>query len=291
MEEMRQDAKPVNFGLMFGSSARTFVNAVLETRWTEQQCDDYIESNNLYDLKDQIIARNPRDTPVFWKYLTCASDIRNKFFNTYKGLKERIDRERVFAYQHGYVRSWHGQVRRIPELFIMDHTDAGRPSGDDNSLYSRVIGNLQNIASNTSIQNFEASIVMPAIIELHMWFHENKMKSFIWNSVHDSIDLCIYRPELDIVAAKIKEVCTDSKIYKNLGLFKDWGLNMDIDMMVADLTDPNEYYKGGKKYKFKDDVEVTPSTKIKIDPKLREMEEAWFPKKKVPTRKVRSQKS
>jgi len=266
-EGMRQDSKTVNFGFTFGASARTFANTSLDLKWTEERCDDYIAANKLGDLKDNIIARNPRDTPKMWKVLTCATDIRNKFFKTYTGLLKRIEREKKFAFDHGYVRSWHGPCRRIPELFLMDHNEAGRATGDDTLLYSRLVGNLQNVAANTSIQNFEACTVMPAIVELHEWLRTAgpggaPMRSYIWNSVHDSIDLVIHREELDQVAVKVYEVCTRMyAVYQ--------GLPQDVEMVVADLL-KGDYYKGGKKYKFHKGVDDASDTNVKVSQGVRD---------------------
>ena len=235
--------------MLFGASAKTFAQTSLETTWTEAQCEEYIDFNKLWDLKDQVISRNQRESPQMWKLITCATDIRNKFFKTYAGLMSRIERERVFAYEHGYVRSWHGACRRIPELFLMDHSSKGRSTGDDNILYSRMIGNLQNICANTAIQNLEACSIFPAMTEIHNWFKENNMKSFFFNSVHDSADLCLHRSEVDVVMAKVYEVFT-----RRLSLFDDVPklvyMPLDIDAVIGDIT-KGDYYKAGTKYKFK----------------------------------------
>ena len=239
--KMRQDAKSINFGYIFGMTASTFATRTLEVDWTEEQADKYIKENNLRGLKDKIIAKYPREEPLMWKMITCASDIRDRFFKTYPGLMKRIDRERAFAMEHGYVRCWHGPCRRTPELFFMKRGDKSvHPNGDDNKLYGKLVGNLFNIAANTTIQNLEAVYVMSSIVQLHEWLKENHMKSYIFGSVHDSIDFVIHKDEVEVVCKKMKEVCCITKE----------AMPLDIDIVYADLT-KGEIYHGGKAWRNK----------------------------------------
>jgi DNA polymerase I-like protein with 3'-5' exonuclease and polymerase domains len=235
--QMRQDAKAINFGYIFGMTASTFATRTLEISWSEEQADKYIKENNLRALKDKIISRYPREEPLMWKMITCASDIRDRFFKTYPGLMKRIERERAFAMEHGYVRCWHGACRRTPELFFMEKSDTGHLKGDDNKLYGKLVGNLFNIAANTTIQNLEAVFVMKAIVDIQSWLIENNMKSYVQGSVHDSVDLVIYKPELNQTCKKLREICCVS--VKEMPL--------DIDIIYADLA-KGEYYKGGSSW-------------------------------------------
>lgn len=227
-------------------TAATFARRTLEAFWTEEQADQYIKDNNLRSLKDKVINRYPREEPIMWKYITCATDIRTKFFNTYPGLLERIERERSFAFDHGYVRCWHGACRRIPELFFMSKNDQGRLCGDDERLYGGLVGNLLNIAANTSIQNLEAVFVMSAIVKLSTWMKQEKLQSCIFDSVHDSIDFYIHEDEVELVCNKMLEVCRETML----------GMPLDIDISISDILQ-KEYYKGGgswKDYRNKEDV-------------------------------------
>jgi DNA polymerase I-like protein with 3'-5' exonuclease and polymerase domains len=235
---MRQDSKSINFGFLFGASAKTFVEETLEVSWDEKKLDEYIETNKLEALKDEIIQRYQRETPLKWKYLTCATDIRNKFFEAYPGLMERIERERQFAIRHGYIRAHHGAVRRTPELFLMSTDDRGKDKGLDRSYYGKLIHTLSNVAANTAIQNFEAVLVMGAITELVEFIQRKGLKSFIWNYVHDSIDFVLHRDEIDLLLAKAVQVCREP--HKEL-----LGVPMDVDIVVADELE-GDIYKGGK---------------------------------------------
>jgi DNA polymerase I-like protein with 3'-5' exonuclease and polymerase domains len=244
-EKMRQDSKAINFGMIFGMSGATFARTTLETAWTEAMCDDYIKLNNLRALKEQIINRYPRESPAMWKAITCATDIRTKFFDAYKGLKERIEREKSFARKNGYIQTWHGAYRRLPELFLAAKGDNGDIRSDDMSVYGAHMSNLGNIAANTAIQNFEASTVMMTIVKLNNWLKETGKKTYIFGTVHDSIDFCIYKPELKEVCLKIRELCAPP-LDKLPAMWQ--GMPMDVDIVVADITQ-GEYYKGGKPWK------------------------------------------
>lgn len=240
-EKMRQDAKGINFSFLFGAVSSTFARLTLEPKWSEADADQYIVENKLFKLKENIIARYPRESPLMWKLMTCATDIRDKFFKTYPGLMRRIERERKFAIEHGYVRSWHGACRRIPELFLADRDDNGKLTGDDQKLYGRQIGNLLNIAANTTIQNYEAVLVMGAITKICDEIKERGFKSYVFGSVHDSIDLVIHKSELEQMAEMIERICT-AKTEESCGM------PQEVDIMVADITQ-NEYYKGGNHWK------------------------------------------
>ena len=241
-ENMRQNAKFVNFAFLFGATARTFVSTTLEIFWTEEDADNYIKENHLYSLSRKIAERYPNETLKYQKYLTCATDIRNKFFEAYPGLMERINRERKFALEHGYIRSWHGSVRRVPELYLMQKDEKGKNiKGDDRLIYGRMIGKLLNVCANTTIQNFEAVLVMSSISKILDSFTKEKMDSFIFGSVHDSIDFYIKKKELKKAHDIIEDICTE-----------DWdemhGMPQEIEMLVADVA-KGEIYKGGKDWR------------------------------------------
>lgn len=240
-EDYRQMAKAVNFGFLFGLVAPSFASNTLEIAWSEEKADQYIKDNKLRDLKETIINRFPSDTPKQWKMITCATDIRSKFFKTYPGLMDRINRERSFVQNNGYVRAWSGACRRTSELFFAQKNEKGKVVGDDEKVYKRVFSTLLNVAANAPIQNFEATLVMRSITELNTWLKENNMKSYVWGSVHDSIDMCIHKDEVEIVGNKLIEICTKDRPE----LFQ---MPMGVDVKLADIL-KGETYKGGRKLK------------------------------------------
>lgn len=239
-ENMRYDAKSVNFSFLFGAVAATFAKRVLTLSWTEERADEYIQLHKLYNLKDKVIARYSNEGPLMWKYITCASHIRDRFFETYPGLMERIKRERVFAAENGYVRCWHGAVRRTPELFLMSRNDKGNPCGDDQKVYGKKLSTLLNVSANSTIQNYEAVLVMGSIAKIDDLIKARGLKSNWFNSVHDSIDFYIHKDEVQIMHDLIVDVCEK---YDPMAQ----GMPQEVDMDVADYNQ-GEYYKGGKNW-------------------------------------------
>lgn len=241
-EKMRQDAKEINFGFIFNRSGVSFAND-LEVAWPIEKAEEYIKNNHLEDELDKIIEKlGKRFTLEKCKYIVCSEDIKNKFFKTYPGLLKRIIREKKYALDNGFVRSWHGHFRHFPELRFVEINEDYNIIKDDMKIYGRFFSNIFNMISNSSIQNYEACLVMSSINELHNWLKENKLKSFIFNMIHDSIDLVIYKPEVKLVCEKLIEICVRER--KN-----QFGIPQAVEITLSDLNDSSQYYKNGKDWK------------------------------------------
>jgi DNA polymerase I-like protein with 3'-5' exonuclease and polymerase domains len=230
-ETMRQSAKGCNFGLIYGMQGVTFARTTLRPTWTDEQVKSFLRDNDLLDKVDSIYARMRGEMPrEDCMYVAAADYIRSKFFKTYPGIEARTKRYKEFAEQNGYIRSYHGAIRRLPILMYQ--------GGDDER--SEVSG-CNNVAVNTSIQNDEACRVMPSIECFERWLRENKMKSYTYGTVHDSADICIHRDEIHEVLKKIHEIFERYEEWQN-------GVQLTIDIKIADLR-KEEFYKGGLKEK------------------------------------------
>ena len=228
--ELRQIGKQLNFLQIFGGSPRVFVNTALETAWTREQADEFIEDNNLHGMRDQLRARYKRDSENMISYLTVATFMRQGFFGLYSGLMERIIGNQRFGKEHGYVRSYFGLTRKLVEELLRGDFDDKEHGGH--------MRNLDNICANTDIQTFEACVIHPAMVELEAYFDETKKKTRIFNFVHDSIDFYAHKSELLESCAKIEEV-----MIKAIPELK--GIPLAVDFKIADLA-AGEYYKAGK---------------------------------------------
>ncbi len=82
-KEARRNAKPVNFGFLYGMGWRKFM---------------------IYAKTDYEVDYSERD----------AQDVRNKFFETYWGIPIWHKVMHQFAMDNGFVRSLHGAVRHLP---------------------------------------------------------------------------------------------------------------------------------------------------------------------------------
>jgi DNA polymerase I-like protein with 3'-5' exonuclease and polymerase domains len=223
-QEFRFLAKKINFGFLFGLIGKSFAERELMKRWTEQQINDYLFNNNIdpRTISDLEKKYNYKHTTLECKYIAVAEDIRRKFFDKYTGLEKRITDMRKFFKKYGFVRSYYGAFRR-DSLVLLE--------GDEEDKKERA--GLDNIMVNTSIQAFEAVVVMRSMVKISRWFRENKLQSRVFGSVHDSVDFYIEISEINIVIPKIRE--TFEKMYKEYD-----NVPLSIEMKLGD------HYKEGK---------------------------------------------
>ena len=221
--EFRFLAKKINFGFLFGMIGSTFSDRELTKIWSEAQIDSYILENNIATgVIDQIEIQYKFEKPKKeCKYIAVSEDIRRKFFDKYTGLEQRITDMRKFFTDNGYVRSYYGAFRKN-SLVLMGGNE------DD----KKELAGLNNIVVNTTIQNFEAVVVMRNIVRISRWFRENKMKSRVFGTVHDSVDFYLEISEIDIVVPKIIEIFEE--------MFEEFNeVPLTIDMKIG------EHYKEG----------------------------------------------
>lgn len=192
--------KSLNFTMMFGAEAATFAKPLERAGFTVEECEKYIDlTGNNFKLNEALMSRKPDQTPSQVKYLVAAQLMRESFFTSYKGLADRIVRERNFAADHFYIRTWHGPVRHLPELMYMKFDrNTWRLVGFDSKFYSKTFAHTLNEASNSAVQSGECVPVFCAWINIVNYVKEWNLKSFIWNSTHDSFDACVYKPEKEL---------------------------------------------------------------------------------------------
>ncbi|MDO5564471.1 MAG: DNA polymerase I [Eubacteriales bacterium] len=153
-KEMRQNAKAVNFGIVYGISAFGLSEGLSITR---NEAKNYIE----------------------------------QYFRTYPKVKEYLNFCVKEAKEKGFVKTFYGRIRPIPEILSSNHL-------------TRSFG--ERIAMNSPIQGTAADIMKIAMININNSFKENNLKSHIVLQVHDEI----------LVEAKIEE----EEIVKNILLEK-----------------------------------------------------------------------
>jgi len=228
-EGIRQVAKSANFSLLFGAAPHTFMKNTLEPMWSKEQSEEFIHTKNLYELKDKLIAsyeRKGQSIPSSIDYLTCSTYIRNTFFKKYKGLLQRIERNKELVETQGYTRTYHGIIRRLPLMML---------KGDDDD-YTELSG-MVNIAANSPIQSLEVARVLPSLVTINRWFRRKKLKSRVWGTVHDSVDFYLYRPELPVVIPKIYEVFESQDGWQK-------GVPLTIELHIADPLKGEIYHSG-----------------------------------------------
>ena len=213
--------------------------------FNEKDCDDAMDTFNLDNVYNTSLANKPNQDPLTLKYNIVGSKLREIFFQTYPCLLDRVTREQQFALKHGYVRTWTGPVRHLAELRFMEKNAQGNVIGTDQLLYSKMFTHLKNDASNTTIQTAEVYQAMPDVTCLQQNLTKWGFKSRVFNYVHDSIGLYVYKPEKDVVYALLNQL---AKIHR----MPYYGLPQHIGVDESDLQNPNEYMKHGREINIED---------------------------------------
>lgn len=239
----RQLSKNVNFSFLFGASYKRFSSGVLETSWTPERVRAFVKDKNLEDKLPDMRIKHESVHEDFIYYYVASEFIRTNFFKTYPGLEARIKRNEALAKEHGYIRSYHGGVRRVPLLMwctdptnIDERTNKPRVRKDED--FKEMAG-LINITANTSIQNDEVCDMNMAITR---WVEDDDCFATapIFGMVHDSSDFYIKRNRFDEMLKKIQEVfeLRDEEWQDTLSFL--------IEGAVVDFTKEGDYYKNGK---------------------------------------------
>ena len=151
--QQRRDAKAVNFGIIYGIS-------------------DYGLSLN---IKTSIIRAK--------KYI-------ESYFDRYPNIKTYMDANVQFARENGYVRSYFGRVRQIPEI--------------NSSNYGvRKFG--ERVAMNMPLQGTASDVIKIAMINIDREMKARKMKSHIILQVHDELIVDTLADEVGEVEKLLKE--------------------------------------------------------------------------------------
>ncbi len=146
-KNMRRQAKAVNFGIIYGISS--------------------------YGLSE--------DLGISVKE---AKEFINKYFETYPGVKDYMNREIETAIKNGYVKTIMNRKRIISELSSPNHM-------------VRSMG--ERMALNTPVQGSAADILKKAMVEIYNIFNESSLKSKMLLQVHDELIFNVYNDELDLV--------------------------------------------------------------------------------------------
>lgn len=247
-EEWRRNSKTSNFSLLFGCAPVRFGQTLRQSGFTEKNCEELIRDANLTDLYNALKEANFGKPDIDIKYLTCATFMRNGFFEGYSGLSKRLEREFQFAKEHGYVRCWHGPVRHIPEMLYFDYYKDGLKNGDK-AFYNKYFAELKNIAGNSTIQTLEVRITFATIHYLCSTVKKWHLKSFMYSMCHDSQDWVIYDQEEALVLALIKYA-------GELVREPTFGVYMRVDFSLSDMSTPEkretQYYHRGRGYEAGD---------------------------------------
>lgn len=243
----RQVAKTVNFGTLFGATAPTLALQLENAGYTEKEALEYIHNMKQEKLFQETVnqkrGKMPKNKVAFF---VAATLMLEAYYKAYPGVKKRAEREIAFAWDKGYSRMWHGPVRHLPELKYMKRNSKGEVMGADRKLFSSMVSNRQNQAGNSPIQCMEMRVAGATIYNVFQYVDEWKLKSYMYNMVHDSEDWCVYKPEAELLMSLI-DACSTWHRQPEFGVF------MKMDFQFADQSHglQNNLYHGGAENPWK----------------------------------------
>lgn len=234
----RQNSKTVNFATIFACSGSALGSQMRQSGFSEEDCDKAAAAFGLTDAINQaILAKKPNQDPLDIKYSLIGTKIRELFAETYPGLFGRTEREQIFAMTHGYVRTWTGPVRHLQEFRFMKRNAKGEVVGADKKLFSAMFKHLKNDATNSPVQTEEVYQAMPNVTAICNMFKKLGLRSRVFNYVHDSQELYVYKPERDLVYAYLNYLASVARQ-------PNFGIPMHIDVEEADPSKGEVFRQG-----------------------------------------------
>ena len=120
-----------------------------------------------------------------------AQGIITGYFAEFPGVKGYMDQMIGFCREHGYVQTMMGRRRYLPDITSGNNT---------------VRASAERVAINAPMQGTAADIIKVAMIRIHAWLKENRMKSKLLLQVHDELVFDCHLEEAEELQAKVKEL-------------------------------------------------------------------------------------
>ena len=120
-----------------------------------------------------------------------AQGIITGYFAEFPGVKGYMDEMIGFCREHGYVQTMMGRRRYLPDITSGNNT---------------VRASAERVAINAPMQGTAADIIKVAMIHIHAWLKENRMKSKLLLQVHDELVFDCHLEESEELQAKVKEL-------------------------------------------------------------------------------------
>ena len=255
---LRTVSKHVDLSLVFYSQYSTLSTVLKEAGLTEKDCDNIMRTLGLTQADyNKIVSKQRKDqigkqSSYEIKLLTIAYRLHEDFFELYPGLKRRCEREHEFLRKNGYVRTWHGPIRHLPEVLYMNiDRKSGSLKGVDRLLYSKQYSGMKNQAGNTTIQTLEVYHASQLVNSIDHNIERNGMKSRVWNYVHDSFDVFCHKSEFNALVSLVRKSIEVPR-------YPEFGIRCELDGVVSDVSGKNrksEYYKSGRDVKIEDSLD------------------------------------
>lgn len=129
-----------------------------------------------------------------------------KYFARFPKVQKWIRSIKNHAKRHKFVKTLTNRIRHLPGI---DSTDRS------------IASEAERQAVNAPIQSTGSDCTLMSLILINKWLKENRMRSVICITVHDSIVLDCPKDEVMVVAAKVKHIMENlaeyNEFYKFLG--------------------------------------------------------------------------
>ena len=158
-KDKRQAAKAVTFGFMYGAGPKKISEQVTK------------DSGNYFSQQE-------------------AKEVIDDYFQTFHKLRSWIDNNQRYIEQNGFIYSFFGRKRRLPNV---KSSDAGIKS---HSIRSGL---------NFLVQSAASDINLLGAIDMHNYIQTNSMKAKIFALVHDSILAEVPDEEIDHYSEQLQK--------------------------------------------------------------------------------------
>ncbi len=143
---------------------------------------------------------------------TEAQQIITSYFNEFPGVKKYMDSQVNKAREFTYVETILGRRRYLRDIHSKNMT---------------VRGHAERNAINAPIQGSAADMIKVAMINIHRWMKEEKLKSKMIMQVHDELVFDVHNSELDLMKSKIPELMSnaikiDVPLEVEVGVGENW---------------------------------------------------------------------
>lgn len=176
------------------------------------------------DLYYDKSGKNPKKTDDWEEAKRQGNKLVDDYLHTFAQLDKWLKDTKKFAYKHGYVETLFGRRRRLPDL---------------KSKVPTLKSNAERQSINAPIQGTGSDFTLLSIIQINKQLKERHMKSMIVATVHDSIVLDVYIPEIPQVATMVKAVMehvhekyidTEIPIRADLELGVNYGATFEVEL-------------------------------------------------------------
>ncbi len=145
-----------------------------------------------------------------------AKELINSYFNTFPGIKDYIDKSIEEARKLGYVRTWFGRKRLLPDI---------------SSAHQGLRGFAERNTVNTPIQGTQAELIKKAMIKIDHWMMKMGLDSRLILQVHDELVFDTHSEERELLLKEIpKMMCNALRLNVPIEVKISEGKNwLDID--------------------------------------------------------------